>query len=147
MRPLSPHAHRPRPPSPPSPAPPRVSGHTHNYQRTVAFAGGAPSDPGCLTSVGGVATYTSCRGTVAILAGSPGMNQGLGTRNAPAGILELALQAWGYGHLTVVNGTALRWQWFEVASWAGEPGASARRTHPWGSGAQRDEAWVLRAAA
>jgi hypothetical protein len=114
-------------------------GHTHNYQRLRAFADSASSDPSCL--VGN--TYTDCKGTIGILAGSPGMDQGLGTRNAPKDVLVLNLQAWGYGHLTVVNATHLHWNWFEVATKEG----GVPRALAWGVGAQTDEAWVVRSAA
>ena len=61
------------------------TGHTHNYQCTSAFQNEAASDDKCFV-------YLNCKGTIA---GSPGMDQGLGTRNAPADILQIALQAWG----------------------------------------------------
>jgi hypothetical protein len=114
-------------------------GHTHLYERLRAFADGASSDPACLSGN----TYTDCKGTIGIIAGSPGMDQGLGTRTPPADVLALELKAWGYGHLTVVNATHLYWNWFEVATKEG----GVPRALAWGTGAQTDDAWVVRSAA
>ena len=117
------------------------TGHTHNYQRLRAFAGEAASDDGCL-SPGPPAVYSNCRGTVGILAGSPGMNQGIGKRSVPDDVLVLRLGLWGYGHLTVVNSTALHWQWFEVAV---QSAGGRRASIPWGESLASDEAWIMKA--
>ena len=112
-------------------------GHTHNYQRSLAFAHEKVADKRCYAA-GPPAVYSSCAGTIGILAGSPGMSQGLGTRLLPDDIAALDLQAWGYGKLTVANATHLRWQWFEVATKEGAV--------PWGLSAVNDEAWIVRGA-
>lgn len=114
------------------------TGHTHNYQRSAAFANEAASDVECLT--GNV--YTNCKGTIAILAGSPGMDQGMGTRLMPKDILEKVIYAWGYGKLTVCNATHLHWQWFEVAA----ARSNISFAIPWGQSDVSDEAWVVRTA-
>ena len=110
-------------------------GHTHLYQRGRAFANEAASDDSCYVA-GPPAIYSNCRGTVAILAGSPGMSQGLGTRELPADIQLIDIHAWGYGHLTVVNATALRWRWSETAT--------AKGPIVWGASANSDEAWIIK---
>ena len=109
-------------------------GHTHNYQRSLAFANEQVADKSCYAA----GVYTDCKGTIGILAGSPGMSQGLGKRRLPADIAVLDLQAWGYGKLTVANATHLHWQWFEVVTNEG--------AIPWGESATSDEAWVVRTA-
>ena len=112
-------------------------GHTHNYQRSLPFANGKVSDAKCYSKN----TYLNCKGTVGVLAGSPGMSQGLGTRKMPADILALNLQAWGYGHLNVVNSSHVFWNWFEVAT-----NASGRNMSiPWGLSANTDSAWFIKA--
>jgi hypothetical protein len=113
-------------------------GHTHNYQRSRAFVNEAASDKACY-SAGPPAVYTDCAGTIGILAGSPGMNQGIGTRKLPKDVALVDIQAWGYGHLTVVNRSHLHWQWFQTAT--------AERPLAWGSPeAASDEAWIVRSS-
>lgn len=116
------------------------TGHTHNYQRGRPFVNEAASDRACYTA-GPPAVYKDCKGTVGILAGSPGMSQGIGTRLMPSDIALVDIQAWGYGHLTVCNETHLHWQWFQTAT--------AEGPVPWGAAplSASDEAWIVRTAA
>ena len=86
--------------------------------------------------------YTDCKGTIGIIAGSPGMDQGIGTRNAPKDVLEKVISAWGYGHLEVLNATHLHWTWSEVGTKEG----GVSRALPWGASANTDEAWIVRTA-
>ena len=114
-------------------------GHTHNYQRSRAFVNEAASDNAkACYSAGPPAVYTDCQGTVGILAGSPGMSQGIGTRKLPKDVALVDIQAWGYGKLTVVNATHLRWRWFETAT--------AKGPLPWGQSVNSDEAWIVRSS-
>ena len=114
------------------------TGHTHNYQRSLPFVNEAASDSACYAA-GPPAVYTDCDGTVGILAGSPGMSQGIGTRKLPKDIALVDIHAWGYGHLTVVNETHLHWRWFETAT--------AKGAVPWGESANSDEAWIVQTVA
>jgi len=91
--------------------------HTHNYQRNQPMdASQAPSDPACVTGPASNSTYTDCAGTVVLTVGSPGMNQGMGTRLSPADLIVTSLLNWGYGYLTVVSPAELRWHWFETVA-------------------------------
>lgn len=107
-------------------------GHTHNYQRTVPVQDEAASDDGCVSADG--ANYTDCTGTVFVTVGSPGMDQGMGTRLAPQGVLLTSALKWGYGYLTVVSRGELAWHWFETVA-AGPAGRRSVRV-PRGAGAQ-----------
>lgn len=74
----------------------------------------APSDPACVSGPATNSTYTDCTGTAVLTVGSPGMNQGMGMRLSPANLLITNLLKWGYGYLTVVSPSELRWHWFET---------------------------------
>ena len=115
------------------------AGHTHNYERLRPVANEAPSDAGCLSD--GDRVYTGCVGTTIIIAGSPGCDQDIGTRLAPADVLLTLEMAYGYGYLTA-NATALHWHWFETAA-VGADGVV--RAVARGAGAT-DEAWFFKSA-
>jgi acid phosphatase type 7 len=100
-------------------------GHTHNYQRTAPAARSKPSDPSCVSG----STYTGCKGTTFVVAGSPGCKEKLSTGTAPADVLLTHLQAYGYGKLTA-NATHLAWFWGETVAEDASTGELVRVAAP-----------------
>lgn len=115
-----------------------LTGHTHNYERLRPVVNEVASDAGCLSD--GDRVYTDCVGTTIIVAGSPGCDQDIGTKLAPADVLVTHQMAYGYGYLTVSNATHLHWHWFETAAKGGD--GIARALAP-GAGAS-DDAWFVK---
>ena len=100
----------------------------------------ALSDKACVTKN---MNYSDCIGSVVLTVGSPGMDQGLGTRLSPPDLLILNYQAWGYGYLKVYDEgsqVVLHWYWFETVV-AGE--GTERKLIEKGAG-KTDEAFFIK---
>jgi hypothetical protein len=79
--------------------------------------------------------------TITIITGSPGCSGGLDTTNAPADALVVAIPAYGYGRLQVVNATTAHYWWLETVT----TGADGKLVRTPAGIAQSDETWIVRA--
>ncbi len=99
-----------------------VAGHAHNYQRI------APNDNGvreaCLSADN--RTYTDCANYVAVVSGSPG-NREIEAKpdnaKAPASVLDVFDENYGFSHLTAVDAHTLLFEFEETRVRGGVEGA------------------------
>ena len=76
-----------------APCPPPTQ-HEHNYQRLYPTVAGSPVTT-CVKSGG--ALYEKCPGYITIIAGSPGCDQDIGTKNAGKAAMIQYEERYGFG--------------------------------------------------
>ena len=105
------------------------AGHQHNYQRTLPYYINS-TETSCVSS--DKVTYTDCSLMTSIIVGSPGCREDLSNGEAPAQYVAQFFEAYGYGHLQVINSTHVHWTWEEIAANVAE-----------GEKASQDDFWLI----
>jgi hypothetical protein len=112
-----------------------ICGHVHNAYRALTVYNGA-IDP-CVGSGPNYPVYTDCKNFTLLVVGSPGNREGISQNPPPKGT-AFTSNAYGYGHLQVVNASHLHWTWEET----GQRSLGDGSFQPV-AGAATDEFWLI----
>jgi hypothetical protein len=121
-----------------------LGGHQHNYNRLYAVGAKGTPHPECMINATATmpSIYLPCDNrTITIITGSPGCSGAIDTVNAPADAVVVAIDAYGYGRLQIVNATTAHYWWLETVA----SGTNGRLVRVAADAAQTDEAWIVRA--
>jgi hypothetical protein len=124
-----------------------ICGHQHNYQRLLPQYNNVVEK--CYNA--DYSVYTDCKDMTTVVVGSPGCRENTTNGQAPDGMAKFT-QAYGYGHVTVVNATALQFTWEQTLAWdtQGKLVATPQRDENGvftpRAGAFSDEFWIVKSA-